>query len=109
MPTSEPAIVNPELLVWARTSGRFQTAIAAMKIGVSEERILERESGARSPSVAQLWKMAEVYKRPLAVFFLPEPPKTFDAMRDFRHSRIPKSATPQHWPWRSGVPRCAAI
>lgn len=89
MPNSEPAIVNPLLLVWARTAGRFQTGDAAKKLGVSEDRLLDWESGARSPSIAQLRKMAEVYKRPLAVFFLPEPPKTFDAMRDFR--RLPDS------------------
>jgi Zn-dependent peptidase ImmA (M78 family) len=33
------------------------------------------------------WKLGEVYKRPIAVFFLPEPPKGFEAQREFR--RLP--------------------
>jgi Zn-dependent peptidase ImmA (M78 family) len=40
-------------------------------------------------TVAQLRKLAEIYKRPLAVFYLPEPPKDFDALRDFRRLAAP--------------------
>lgn len=49
------------------------------------------ETGNGQPSIAQLRKLSETYKRPLAVFFLPEPPKGFDAQREFR--RLP-SVTP---------------
>jgi Zn-dependent peptidase ImmA (M78 family) len=37
--------------------------------------------------VAKLRALAKLYQRPLAIFFLPEPPEDFDAMRDFR--RLP--------------------
>jgi Zn-dependent peptidase ImmA (M78 family) len=42
------------------------------------------ETGELQPTISQLRKVASVYKRPLAVFFLSELPKTFDAMKDFR-------------------------
>jgi Zn-dependent peptidase ImmA (M78 family) len=45
------------------------------------------EAGEDAPSIPQLRKLAEVYKRPLVVFYLPEPPRDFDALRDFR--RLP--------------------
>jgi Zn-dependent peptidase ImmA (M78 family) len=50
------------------------------------------ESGTERPSIAQVRKLGEIYKRPLAVFFLQEPPKDFDAQREFR--RLP-GVTPQ--------------
>ena len=40
--------------------------------------------GEAHPSIPQLKKLAGVYKRPLSVFFLPEPPSDFMALRDFR-------------------------
>lgn len=61
--------------------------VAAEKIRVPADRLRAWEEGAEEFSVAQLRKAAEVYKRPLAVFFLPRPPKDFKAMRDFR--RLP--------------------
>ena len=51
------------------------------------------EDGADRPSIAQVRKLGEIYKRPLAVFFLQEPPKDFDAQREFR--RLP-GVTPQN-------------
>src|SRR5258708_14045236 len=58
--------------------------IAAQKIGVSSERLAQWEANVSAPTIAQLRKAAEVYKRPLAVFFLAEPPKKFDALHDYR-------------------------
>jgi Zn-dependent peptidase ImmA (M78 family) len=57
---------------------------AARKIGVPDTRVSSWEAGDARPTIAQLRKAAEVYKRPLAVFFLAEPPTTFDTLRDFR-------------------------
>ena len=43
------------------------------------------ESGDAAPTYAQLEKLAySVYKRPLAVFFLPEPPRELQPQREFR-------------------------
>jgi Zn-dependent peptidase ImmA (M78 family) len=54
------------------------------KIGLPDGRVAEWESGKRRPTVAELRKAASVYKRSLGVFYLDEPPKDFDTLRDFR-------------------------
>lgn len=82
------------MLRWARQSIGLSPVAAARKLGLPDERIDEWESGDAAPTVAQLRRAAGVYKRPLAVFFLPEPPRTFDAMRDFR--RLP-DAVASEW------------
>ena len=81
------AIVKPELLLWARHSAGLEIAEAAKKTQVTAERLQNWEAGAQCPTLKQLRKLAAVYKRPIAVFYLPEPPLDFKAMRDFR--RLP--------------------
>jgi Zn-dependent peptidase ImmA (M78 family) len=53
-------------------------------LDLPEDRVEQWEAGTAVPTIAQLRKATEVYKRPLAVFFLSTPPTDFDAMRDFR-------------------------
>ncbi len=48
------------------------------------ERLTEWEEGRLRPTVTQLRKAANVYKRPLAVFFLPRPPAQPQPLHDFR-------------------------
>jgi len=93
MPRSIPTQVRPELLVWARTTAGLTQETAARKTHIKLETLQEWERGTSAPSVAQLRKLGEVYKRPLAVFFLSEPPKGFDPQREFR--RLP-GITPQN-------------
>ena len=81
---STPALVVPSVLRWARESVNLTPLAAARKMKLPEDRVEQWEAGAATPTIAQLRKAAEVYKRPLAVFFLSEPPADFDAMRDFR-------------------------
>ena len=81
------AIVNPKMLVWARESARMEIETAAKKARVSPERIELWERGEGRPTINQLRKLGNAYKRPIAVFYLPEPPLDFQAMRDFR--RLP--------------------
>lgn len=91
---SVPALVEPAVLRWARETIGLTPLAAARKLGVPDDRVERWESGAAVPSIAQLRKAARVYKRSLAVFFLPEPPADFDTMRDFR--RLP-DATAGAW------------
>lgn len=84
------APVTPEVLRWARESVGVTLSDAATRAGVSVERLEAWESGEAEPTVAKLRALAKLYQRPLSVFFLPKPPTTFDAMRDFR--RLPGSA-----------------
>lgn len=81
------ALVTPALLGWARKTSSFSLEQAAEKLGIEPTRLAAWESGAEPLTVPQLRKCANVYKRPLALFFLPEPPKHFTPMKDFR--RLP--------------------
>jgi Zn-dependent peptidase ImmA (M78 family) len=87
MAPSTEALIKPELLVWARTSAGFDVAQIAKKLKIPTDRLQAWESGAKKLTVAQLRRLAEIYRRPLAVFYLPVSPKNFDAMHDFR--RLP--------------------
>jgi Zn-dependent peptidase ImmA (M78 family) len=81
---SLPALVEPAVLRWARESIGLTTLAAERKLGLPEGRVEAWEASEATPMIAQLRAAANVYKRPLGVFFLPEPPTEFDAMRDFR-------------------------
>jgi len=87
MPERVEALVNPALLAWARDSAGYTIEQAARKVPVKPERLVSWERGEGRPSIPQLRKLANAYKRPLAVFYLPEPPREFSPMRDFR--RLP--------------------
>jgi len=84
MPRSIPAPVEPSVLRWARESIDLTDVAASRKMDLPDDRVAAWESGEAIPSIAQLRKAAEVYKRALAVFFLAEPPRDFDTLRDFR-------------------------
>jgi Zn-dependent peptidase ImmA (M78 family)/transcriptional regulator with XRE-family HTH domain len=76
--------VEPEVLVWARESMGMDTAEVAGRFNLSENTIKRWESGHKKPTIVQVKKLAEIYKRPLAAFFLPEPPKEPPFPNDFR-------------------------
>src|SRR5579864_7802552 len=78
------ALSNPALLVWARESAGFSQEVIAHKIGVKVDRVRAWEAGEEKPSIPQLRNYAAATKRPLAVFYLAEPPRSFDALHDFR-------------------------
>lgn len=83
------APVEPAVLAWGRKSAALSLAEAARKVGVAEARLKAWEAGTDAPTLPQLRKLAAAYKRPLAVFFLPNPPNElgFSALRDFRRLR----------------------
>jgi Zn-dependent peptidase ImmA (M78 family) len=57
---------------------------AARKVGVVVGTLRKWEAGETAPSIRQLRRLAAAYKRPLAVLFLPGPPKDFSVLKDFR-------------------------
>lgn len=77
--------VNPDVLVWARNNTSLDIGIAADKIKVKVEQLQAWENGDDKPSIAQLRKLANVYKFPISVFFLSVVPNNFSVMKDFRH------------------------
>lgn len=62
----------------------MSTHESSRRAGIDESTLLDWESGAEFPSFAQLRKLAELYDRPVAAFFLPTPPRDFDVGRAFR-------------------------
>jgi Zn-dependent peptidase ImmA (M78 family) len=86
------ALVKPALLAWARRSSNLTVLEASLRAKVEQDDLIAWEVGSDAPSVPQLRKLAHVYKRPLAVFFLAEPPADFDPMRYFRrHPDTPEA------------------
>lgn len=86
-PRSVIALPNPELLVWARKSSGLGRDDVANKLKIQSETIQSWEGGKEKPTLAQLRRLADIYKRPLAVFYLPERPKDFQPLKDFRRPR----------------------
>ena len=91
MPSSIKAYINPEVLRWARESINMDPAEAAERIGTSRDRLMDWEEGIEVPSIQQMRRASELYKRPLAAFYLPSPPRDFRVpQNDFR--RLPETA-----------------
>lgn len=82
--------INPAVLVWARESAGLTVAKAAKSLALGgkksspEEALLQYERGQKEASRALLTKMASAYRRPLLVFYLPEPPLAAEHGEDFR-------------------------
>ena len=77
--------VSPSILIWARETIGLSQADVAKKINKEESLIQAWEQGEVYPTFSQLEKLAyQVYKRPLVVFFLTEPPKETAVKQDFR-------------------------
>ncbi|MCB0310297.1 MAG: ImmA/IrrE family metallo-endopeptidase [Bdellovibrionales bacterium] len=85
MAKSVEALVNPKMIVWARKKSGFDISGASKRMQVKPERLKAWEEGELRPTIKQAIKMAELYRRPLSVFYLESPPQDFSvAMTDFR-------------------------
>lgn len=82
-----PALINPDVLRWARDNAGLSVDDAAKKASVKPEKLAAWETGEGRPSIPQLRKLARVYRRPIALFYLSKPPRTFKPMHDYR--RLP--------------------
>ena len=85
---SERIPVNPAVLRWARETAGYSIEDVVDKIKrkhVTVEVVQDWEAGNASPSYPQLEKLAyEIFKRPLALFFFPEPPEEETPGQSFR-------------------------
>jgi transcriptional regulator with XRE-family HTH domain len=82
--------VNPAILVWARETAGLTHEEAAVGLGIRNtrkaraiEKLEALESGHSTPSRAMLAKIAKVYRRPLLVFYMSEPPRRGARGQDF--------------------------
>ena len=77
--------IQPSVLRWARTSANLPVSEVADKLKRTVAEIEAWETGASAPSYPQLEKLAyDLYKRPLATFFLPAPPSEPSTKAEFR-------------------------
>lgn len=77
--------VNPDMLAWARETAGLSLEETAQRMKKAIETIELWERGDGAPTYVQLEKLAyQVYKRPLALFFFPEPPQEETPKQSFR-------------------------
>lgn len=77
--------VNPAILIWARERAGLSVDDAAAQAQRTVDQLSAWESGTEAPTYAQLEKLAyKVYRRPLAIFFFPEPPEEPLESQEFR-------------------------
>jgi Zn-dependent peptidase ImmA (M78 family)/DNA-binding XRE family transcriptional regulator len=81
--------ISPAIIKWARESGGFSVKEVAKKLKTSKENYEKIETGKKNPTYRQLEILANCFKRPLAIFFLPEPPEEPSIAASFRI--LPKS------------------
>ena len=70
--------INPTIVRWARERSGYTLHEIAKSFKKDIATISNWESGAAAPTYVQLEKLADKYKRPVAMFFFPEPPHETD-------------------------------
>src|SRR3989337_1733458 len=81
---ADKADITPKVLKWARESARMSEETAAGKVPVTIEKLKEWEEGTSQPTIKQAETLAKAYRRPFALFFLPEIPRDFQPLQDYR-------------------------
>jgi Zn-dependent peptidase ImmA (M78 family)/DNA-binding XRE family transcriptional regulator len=100
--------VEPEVMVWARESIGRTIEEVAKRLDVSNDIIKRWENGEKKPTLNQLKNLAQYYKRPLGVFFLPDPPKELLIPKDFR--TLPEETKkPLSWKTRLAIRRARRL
>ncbi len=90
---ADKAFITSEILKWARESARISVEDAAKKVSVSPERYLTWEDGIDYPTIRQAKILAKSFRRPFSLFFLPEIPKDFQLLQDYRRDDAQKLDT----------------
>ena len=75
---------NPQLITWSRKSSGISVERAAKRVNLNQDAYLQVESGEEYLTLSQLRLLAGLFKRPVAVFFLPKPPEDTKRPKDFR-------------------------
>lgn len=87
--------INGQILAWARKRSHLSLEEVATKAEQSVETIESWEKELDTPTYPQLEKLAySIYKRPIAIFFLPTPPdekieSSFRTLPDGDYSKLP--------------------
>ena len=67
--------INPNIVKWARERSGYTTEAIATALNKDVSIVNDWESGERALTYVQLEQVADKYKRPIAIFFFPEPPE----------------------------------
>jgi Zn-dependent peptidase ImmA (M78 family) len=78
--------VNPGLIAWAISSSGWKIDELSQRLGIEASVAKSWMSGKANPSLRQLEALSKLLRRPLAVFFLSEPPKERPLPKDYRVS-----------------------
>jgi Zn-dependent peptidase ImmA (M78 family)/transcriptional regulator with XRE-family HTH domain len=81
---ADKANITPKILKWARESARMSEEVAASKVSITVDKLKEWENGDSQPTIRQAETLAKAYRRPFALFFLPDIPRDFQPLQDFR-------------------------
>lgn len=81
---ADKAYITATVFQWARESARMTEETAAAKVAVSIDKLKEWEDGLDYPTISQAQKLAKAYRRPFALFFLPDVQNDFQPLQDFR-------------------------
>ena len=84
---ADKAFITPKVIQWARTTAGMTVNVSAAKVSVEPSRLLSWENGEDYPTMHQAQLLAKAYKRPLALFFLPDIPYDFTPLNDFRSQK----------------------
>jgi Zn-dependent peptidase ImmA (M78 family)/transcriptional regulator with XRE-family HTH domain len=76
---------NPKVLVWAREERGMTVQEVSEKIGVEARELNNWEKDGKEITFSTLEKLAKLYKRQTAVFFLPDTPPSTKKPKDFRN------------------------
>lgn len=76
--------VEPLILKYARHYSGYDIATASRKLKITEDSLKKFEEEKSKVSIAAIKKMAEVYRIPVAFFFLTNPPADLVVPKDFR-------------------------
>ncbi|EGR0711324.1 TPA: ImmA/IrrE family metallo-endopeptidase [Vibrio alginolyticus] len=68
------ALVNPEILSWARIRAGLSEVMLAKKLKVQSDKILNWEAGTLKPTFKQAQNIAKVTHIPFGYLYLPKPP-----------------------------------
>jgi len=90
---AERAFITSEILRWARESANISMEESAKKAKVSPERFETWENGTDYPTIKQAKILAKAFRRPFSLFFLPEIPKDFHPLKDYRRNDSKKLDT----------------
>jgi Zn-dependent peptidase ImmA (M78 family) len=82
--STERLSIKPSLLVWGRETAGLSLEQAAKKTGIRRKTLHQWEELGGHLTPSQLEKIADIYHRPSAAFFLPDPPPKPSAGTDFR-------------------------